>query len=69
MKCICTIKNQCLQANFVDALIQACVDESDTLRIHQKLFTVEVSFASNSFIIKNNFIKVYIIRKLVKVTI
>ena len=41
----------------------------DNLRIHQRLFNVEISFASNSFIIKDNFIKVYIIRKLVKFTI
>ena len=33
------------------------------LRIHQMLFNVEMSFASNSFIIKANIIKVYIIRK------
>ena len=41
------------------------------LRIHQRLFNVEISFASNSFIIKDNIIKVhvYIIRKLVKFTI
>ena len=39
------------------------------LRIHQKLFNVEISFACNSFIIKDYFIKVYIIRKLVKFTI
>ena len=39
------------------------------LRIHQRLFNVEISFASNSFIIKDNFIKVCIIRKLVKFNI
>ena len=39
------------------------------LRTHQRLFNVEISFASNSFIIKDNIVKVYIIRKLVKFTI
>ena len=33
------------------------------------LFSVDISFASNSFIIRDNIIKVYVIRKLVKFTI
>ena len=45
---------------------QNTVCSFDILRIHQRLFNVEISFASNSFIIKDKFIKVYIIRKLVK---
>ena len=44
-------------------------DTADNLRIHQRLFNVESSFASNSFIIKDNIMKVFIIRKLVKLTI
>ena len=39
------------------------------LRIHQRLFNVEISFASNSFITKENIIKVNIIRKLIKFNI
>ena len=49
--------------------LQFRVERHNCLRIHQRLFNVEISFAYNSFIIKDNIIKVYIIRKLVKLTI
>ena len=44
-------------------------EENGHLRIHQRLFNVEMSFSSNSFIIKDNIIYVYIIRKLAEFTI
>ena len=40
-----------------------------SLRIYQRLLNVEISCASNSFIVKNIIINVYVIRKFVEFTI